>query len=302
MHITENTKITFPSGKITGTSKILFTKKLERDVPATIIITETTPFHPIDHNWPDQPGDQGTITVNGKTIVVQQCLTAALNKQTEEFLLDQEIKNRKIRRDDPQWFFLVAHIVAAQDLDLIGQETILTVDAVYRAALSKSHTASHFAALALNKITAPLWKKPQEQLDTLGNPNLDREAITTSTVDTESSIDQYHCGKSLRKKGFDVAQFFTPEVFKSIETQINQQLQEWLSANKLVIAMSPAETFLNAKREWSCIFPDGKKAVIPCGGTHYLNLTPNDKIVVTLEKNNETDFTIVSRLDVKSKA
>lgn len=295
MPIMSSTKITFPGGAISGTSKILFTKKLSVDSPTILVITESTPFHPLDHSWPDQPGDQGTITTNGKTIPVQQCLIAALNNQTEEFLLDQEIKNRKIRRDDPNWFFLVAHCIEDQNLDLIGQEVDLAVDVDCRTALSKAHTASHFTALALNKVTANLWKKPQEQLDALGNPNLDREAIATSTIGTDASIDQYHCGKSLRKKGFDSAQFFAPDTFKQIENKINQQLHEWLNSGRLNISMSPSETFLNEKREWTCAFPDGKKAVIPCGGTHYLTISPQNKIIVTLEKNNENDFTITSK-------
>lgn len=290
-----STKITFPGGATSGTSKILFTKKTSPAAPTILVITESTPFHPLDHSWPDQPSDQGTITINGKTIPVQQCLTAALNNQTEEFLLDQEIKNRKIRRDDPHWFFLVAHLIEDPNLDLVGQETNLVVDINYRTALSKTHTASHFTALALNKVTANLWKKPQEQLDALGNPNLDREAIAASTIGTEASIDQYHYGKSLRKKSFDSAQFFADDTFKQIENKINQQLYEWLSSGKLNLSMLPSETYLNEKREWTCIFPDGKKAVIPCGGTHYLTVSPQDKIIVTLEKNNESDFTITSR-------
>jgi len=295
MPITSSTKITFPGNATSGISKILLTKKLSADASTILVITESTPFHPLDHSWPDQPADKGTITTNGKTLVVQQCLNAALNKQTEELLLDQEIRNRKIRRDDPNWFFLVAHFIADPNLDLIGQEANLAVDVDYREALSKAHTASHFTALALNKVTANLWKKPLEQLDALGNPNLDREAIAISTIGTDTSIDKYHCGKSLRKKGFDSAQFFMEETFKQIETKINQQLNEWLSSGKLNISMSPSETYLNEKREWTCVFPDGKKAVIPCGGTHYLAISPQDKIIVTLEKNNESDFTITSR-------
>ena len=295
MSITSSTKITFPGGAISGASKILFTKKISPDAPTILVITESTPFHPLDHSWQDQPSDKGTISINGKTIPVQQCLTAALNNQTEEFLLDQEIKNRKIRRDDPNWFFLVAHLIEDPNLDLVGQEAKLAVDVDYRMALSKTHTASHFTALALNKVTANLWKKPQEQLDALGNPNLDREAIAASTIGTDTSIDQYHCGKSLRKKGFDSAQFFSADTLKQIETKINQQLHDWLSSGKLNISMSPPETYLNEKREWTCVFPDGKKAVIPCGGTHYLKISPQDKIIITLEKNNESDFTIISR-------
>src|SRR5437016_2317545 len=28
----------------------------------TLLVTDRTPFHPVDNHWPDQPGDRGTIT------------------------------------------------------------------------------------------------------------------------------------------------------------------------------------------------------------------------------------------------
>src|ERR1700722_14380765 len=91
------TIINFPGGATSGESKILFYKKISSKL---LIVVESTPFHPLDYNWPDQPADKGVIKIDERVFPVENCLVGAIQKHTGEFLLDQEIKNLKIKRDD----------------------------------------------------------------------------------------------------------------------------------------------------------------------------------------------------------
>lgn len=300
MKISSNTAVTFPSGGISGIAKVVFCKKENDDSSKLLIVTNSTPFHPLDYNWPDQPGDKGKIIWDDKVLSVNECLIGALHQQTGEFLLDQQIKVARIRRDDPNWHFVVAHVVESASLgddisSLVDKNVNLEVDSEYRLALSQSHTACHLAALALNKATLKFWKKPLDCQDSLGSPNFDKEAIVISKIYEENSGDHYRCGKSLRKKGFDCEFFLSDSVIKETEAEINNQLMEWCSQG-LKISVEPAQAFLHEVRRWNCLFPDGKKAVIPCGGTHINVITPNQKVVVSLQKENEQEFKMISKL------
>src|SRR6202042_547363 len=107
------------------------------------------------------------------------CLIAAAHKITGELLLDQQIKNLKIKRDNPDWYFVVAHFIEASSMKsndyefLVGKIVDLQVDGDYRTRLSQSHTACHLSALALNKCLAKMWKKTTDYQDALGNPDFD---------------------------------------------------------------------------------------------------------------------------------
>ncbi len=52
---------------------------------------------------------------------------------------------------------------------------------------------------------------------------------------------------------------------------------------------------MHEKREWHCAFPDGRKAIIPCGGTHISAISYPKKVVVTLTQEGEGEFTMVSK-------
>lgn len=294
MKIISSTKITFPGGALSGLSKICLCKDLGSS-NVMLIVTEETPFHPLDYNWPDQPGDKGWITIENIKYPLVECFTAVFNKLTDEFLIDQEIKNKKIGRDDPNCFFLVAHLIdkGVSGDSWIGLHAYLEVDAGYHDKISKAHTAAHLAALALNKVTQKFWRKQPQKIDSLGSPNFDAEAIVKSEIDQECSRDHYRCGKSLRKNGFDDSSFFG-STFGEIEADINNQLQDWC-AKGLKIFVVPDITYLNEKREWQCEFIDGKRAVIPCGGTHVSSITKPTKVRVTLIREDDGNFTMVSK-------
>lgn len=295
MDVHFSTRVTFPGGALAAKSKVLLTQKLSAEQSGILLVTETTPFHPLDYNWPDQPADKGMIILDGKNFKVENCLMAAIHRETHEFLLDQTLKEKKLRRDDPNWYFLVAHIIENNTLDFQNKEITLEVDAKYREGLSQSHTACHIAALALNQVTARFWKKAIDRVDSLGFPSLDGEAITLSKIDTTCSTDKYRCGKTLRKRGFDDALFFQEAEFKQVETELNHLLHQWCSDPRgFKIEMTPKEAFIHERRDWICIFPDGKKAVIPCGGTHLTQLPATAKISVSLQRDGDAEFVMTT--------
>lgn len=302
MLINSSTKVTFPGSSEKEISKTLFVADLPSDPNKFFIITEVTPFHPLDYNWSDQPADRGFFEIGVDRLLVEDCLTAAFDPKNNEMLLGQDIKARKIRKDDTNWFFLVAHIFSKDKLhtpisDLVGKSAKLEVDHDFRLAISKSHTASHLAALALNLVTSHFWKKSSNCLDSLGNPDLDKETIMKGEITQDCSTDYYHCGKSLRKKGFDVLAFLSDAEFKQVENAINKQLLEWCSNPEgLTITVSPKEAYLHEIREWGCLLPNNKHALIPCGGTHVDRIQPIETVSVTLRKETESDFVMMSKL------
>jgi alanyl-tRNA synthetase len=56
-----STLITYPKGAVYNISPVRATLPVTR---GTGVVTEETPFHPLDHYWPDQPADSGVMTVD----------------------------------------------------------------------------------------------------------------------------------------------------------------------------------------------------------------------------------------------
>lgn len=52
--IASGPRITYPGSATRGRSQVLRCE--ERD-GRLLVVTEETPFHPLDHLWPDQPAD-----------------------------------------------------------------------------------------------------------------------------------------------------------------------------------------------------------------------------------------------------
>ena len=57
------TVVDFPAGAIAGSGTVLRVDPLG---DAWAVVTDRTPFHPVDPSWPDQPGDTGTL--NGSPV------------------------------------------------------------------------------------------------------------------------------------------------------------------------------------------------------------------------------------------
>ncbi|GAA0911281.1 metal-dependent hydrolase [Nonomuraea longicatena] len=257
-----STLVTFPSGRVSGHSEILGV------VPVGGrhgLVVAQTPFHPLDHTWPDQPADRGTIG----GLPVADCVTGAASGG--EVRVGEDIP---VRRGDDAWQWLVVHVT---DRPLpVGEQVELVVDAAYREALSAGHSACHLAALALNAALADRWRK-EVGLDALGHPDFDQSAITSSRIGERASVDVYRLGKSLRKKGFAAEDLPVDE----IATRVNGLLKTWVEADAPIWVDVPGPG-LTARRTWRCGLPEGE-ASIPCGGTHVERTSRLGAVTVALE-------------------
>lgn len=66
------TVVDFPAGVVSGSGTV---ERVETLGEAVGIVTDRTPFHPVDPSWPDQPADTGTL--NG--VPVLDCLVGAID-------------------------------------------------------------------------------------------------------------------------------------------------------------------------------------------------------------------------------
>lgn len=243
-----STAVTFPDGQVSGRSQIVGAVPLGERYG---LVVAETPFHPLDHTWPDQQADRGTI--GGLTVT--DCVTGA-QQDDGEVLIGQDIP---VRRGSDGWQWLVVHVTDSPVA--VGAAVDLRVDAGYRAALSAGHTACHLAALALNAALADRWRK-ETALDALGHPDFDQNAIASSRITPFASADVYRLGKSLRKKGFSAEDLDLAEVAQ----RVNDRLMTWIAADAPVWIDVPGAE-LTARRTWHCALPEGEVS-IPCGGTH----------------------------------
>ncbi|GAA3176877.1 hypothetical protein GCM10010486_50700 [Nonomuraea roseoviolacea subsp. carminata] len=240
------------------------------------LVVSETPFHPLDHTWPDQPADRGTI--GGLPVV--DCVTGAWSDG--EIHLGADIP---ARRGAEGWQWLVVHVT---DAPLpVGDSVDLAVDPAYRAALSAGHTACHLAALALNAALADRWRK-EPALDALGRPDFDQTAITSSRIEPDASVDVYRLGKSLRKKGFTAEGLDT--ALAEVAAAVNDRLKAWVAADAPVRLDVPGPE-LTARRTWHCSLPEGE-ASIPCGGTHVTRTSELGAVTVELALEEGTTLTM----------
>jgi alanyl-tRNA synthetase len=261
------TTVTFPTGATTGTATVLGT----RAVPGgTGVIVDTTPFHPLDHSWPDQPGDIGTMVAGGVEYAVVDCVTGGVGPEGE-FAGGTDIP---VRRGTETWRWFAVHVVDGA-APATGQQVELYVDKVRRAALSAAHTGCHLMALALNEVLADRWRK-QVRADGLGNPDFDSMAVADSRIDVNASTDRYRIGKSLRKR-FDTEGL--REALPGLASNVNERLAGWLAQDAPVCIDTPGPE-LTARRQWVCELPE-RTVGIPCGGTHLRRL--GELISLTVE-------------------
>lgn len=289
--ITEDTHVSFPSSATVGESTIIgIAKHSYDDNPTGILIAKETPFHPLDHTWPDQPGDTGDIIFSTFGLPVVNTITGAINPASNTLHADRDIP---ARREDSNWIFVVLHVVEPpRELDLVslmGERASFRVDRHGRHLLSASHTACHLMALALNGTTRHLWRKEVRQ-DSLGSPDLDQLAIVSSRMSTLESKDHYRFGKSLRKSGFDSVRFF--EELDQLGTHIESQLAEWLETGAPVHIEAP-DSRVSSRRFWTCDLPEGQGR-FPCGGTHLASLNELQDIRIMAEKLGEEPEVMVT--------
>jgi alanyl-tRNA synthetase len=259
--ISDDTRVTFPGGSRAETSPVLAAFPYDG---MTAVVCAQTPFHPVDHRWPDQPGDHGTLHFGQGSSEVVDCLTGAVHAQTGEVMVGTAIT---VRRGDPEWHWTVLHIV--QSLPDVPWEAAsavrLTVNESRRAALSAAHSACHLSGLALNDRLAELWSPDRvPQRDSLGFPDFDGTALTRSEISETGFRDTYRLGKSLRKSGFQTAR--VADLAPALGDQLTARAATWIEAAAKVW-IETGGTRLSGPRTWHCALPEGE-ASIACGGTH----------------------------------
>ncbi|WP_243224994.1 hypothetical protein [Microbacterium sp. CIAB417] len=249
--------------------------RVER-MPRPLVVVEETPFHPVDHTWPDQPGDSGTITGAWGSAVVTEAVMAAVSDEGV-FAVGEEIP---VKRGADGWTWLVGHALAGEvPAGLVeGAAVTLSVDAGRRAGLSRGHTACHLASLALDLAVADLWRK-DPGVDALGSPDFEGRSNQSSRIREDGAVDEYRLGKSLRRAGFDTESFVA--TLAEREDRINAQLSAWVAAGASSRVVAEGPTIVD-RRRWECELPEGV-ASIPCGGTHVRSLSEFTSISVSLD-------------------
>lgn len=272
--IRQATTVTFPVGSTAGVGEVLF---VSSDPDGVIVVVDETPFHPVDHTWPDQPGDAGVLRRGDDSAVVVEAVMAAASDDGE-FAVGAGIP---VKRGVEGWTWLVGHRLDVAEPPTwltVGAEVALEVDAARRASLSRGHTACHLASLALDLAVADLWRK-DPGADALGTPDFEGRANQTSRIHEDGSVDEYRLGKSLRRAGFDTETFSA--TLSEREARINAQLSAWVASGAASSVETDGATIVD-RRRWRCALPEGD-AAIPCGGTHVSSVGEFASITVTLE-------------------
>jgi len=260
------TQVDFPAGVVQGSGTVLAVVDVQ-GLPG--VITDRTPFHPVDHTWPDQPADTGTLNA---LPVVDALLGAVASDGTVS--VGTEIT---ARRGDEGYDWVVVHRVDGP-APAVGDIVDLQVDAARRAALSRAHTACHVVALALNGALAGAWRKDVVR-DDIGNPDFDRLALSESRMTPDEARDTYRLGKSLRKKGFDSAALLDDP--QAVAEQVMATVRDWADADASV-RIETTGPQLTDMRYWCCEVPQGTYR-IACGGTHVTALRELGEVTVRYE-------------------
>lgn len=266
----EHTRASFVLGHHHEQASVLFCQSGD----TSLLVTDLTPFHPQSHLWPDQPGDVGTVCWDGGDASVGPCRMGAISPEGALFV-DTEIP---VKRGAEGWAFVVVHPLAGQHSLVVGSRVELKVDTAARRALSLGHSGCHLAALALNRVLVPYWRKEVSERDALDQPDFDRLAIQASRVEPMGSQEQYRIGKSLRKKGVNSEALLAE--LAQIEERINQQLADWRAVGGEIRRSRAGEAIIDS-RYWHCMLA-GAEVTIPCGGTHVNNLAELGQVRVQL--------------------
>jgi len=274
-----STVILFPGGATQHTSEVIAARWYRPDESLAVVITAETPFHPVDHTWPDQPGDSGTIFVAGQVFPVVDTIVAACAHGSTSLCFGSKLP----KRNTPGWYWLVAHVVVlsnAEPAGILDQRANLSVDAERRLALSAGHTASHLFSFAFNLHTRLFWRNDAPKIDSLRNPDVDQLAMQSSQILPGESLDSYRFGKTMTKSGFNRAAFL--ETLDETRERINTTFREWIDRGGRISIECSSQT-LDARRQWVCDLPPGTARMF-CGGTHLGDLNQLQKATVQFER------------------
>lgn len=268
-----STVVSFAGGDVSGSSTVT---RVEPTAAGAVVVVDATPFHPVDHTWPDQPGDSGEIALDGTAVRVSEAVMAAVSGDGE-FAVGSDIP---VKRGAEGWTWLVGHPLEGEVPSWLveGVRVELSVDSPRRAGLSRGHTACHLASLALDLAVADLWRK-DPGTDALGAPDFEGKANQSSRIHADGAVDEYRLGKSLRRAGFDTETFAS--TLADRESSINERLAEWVASGATSRVVPEGPTIVD-RRSWHCELPDGTAEIL-CGGTHVASLAEFVSISVTLD-------------------
>lgn len=275
-------RITFQNGSCRETSRIAATVARGDNL---VVMTDVTPFHPQDFQWPDQPADRGILrTADGRSFAVEDAVFASVSP-TGIIFVDGEIP---VKKQDSAWRFCVGHVIRDKDLSCErGEEVALSVDEELRFSLSRAHSAAHLMALALDRSLAPHWRKEAKN-DALGSPDFDKFAMAASTIGPLSCRDRYRIGRSLRKRGFSGDGL--RQNLAGHEGEINEILAAWLADDTPISLRSEGED-LASFRYFSTTL-EGHPVEMPCGGTHVKSFFEIGRVSVSLSMPDEETLVI----------
>lgn len=279
----DSTVVTFPEGQLTLTATVLYVQSLSEGRVA--VLTDVTPVHPLDSTWPDQPADHATLTVGGTGHLMEGATLGVVDPGRTRLFWD----SLPVRRGTPGWAFVVCHLLPAQPAEIAaGQSVDIAVDAGRRHLLSRAHTACHAMAFALNRVTAPYWRK-EVRRDSLGAPNFDQLTIQRSQITAAGSLDEYRFGRTVRKAGLMADELLLD--LADVQVAIQAELDRFLATDARV-HMHREGPGAGDLREWVCYLAGGdahadpdtveRCARIPCGGTHVARLSQVGAVTVTV--------------------
>jgi alanyl-tRNA synthetase len=262
-----DTAVTFPDRGLAGDAVVLAVVELEAEGRRCALVVDETPFHPLDHRWPDQPADTGTAELLGQRLPVLDCVVGAAPIGGTGVHVAEAIP---ARRGEEGWAWLVLHVVEldpALAARAVGAPVRLSVDGARRRLLSGAHTACHLSGFAVNAALAGRWRKPVGP-DVLGSPDFEKQALASSSLSELRYHDTYRIGRSLRKAGFDSEDLAA--AVPSLAAAIEERVLGWV-ATAAPVRLDAAGPGLGAPRAWCCELPSGEVRV-PCGGTHLTDL------------------------------
>ena len=295
-HISESTVITFPVGHTRGTSTVLGTLPLVGDGASSArkaLVVGETPFHPLDHQWPDQPGDTGIIEAAGHILQVVDSLVGAVANGSDEIFAGSSIP---VRRGAPGWHWLVLHALADDSPGISeGSLAVMSVDQTRRLQLSAVHTACHLSGFALNATLQDSWRKIVPT-DSLGNPDFDSLALTESRIFTDGFHDTYRIGRTLRKQGFD--RDCLSALIATLGGDVTTRIRGWLDVGGQIRLLS-AGPRISDMRTWECDLPQGT-ARLACGGTHPTSLGALSDVIIVADLNSDgTELQVTGKVSTE---
>ncbi len=282
------TIVTYPGGSICEMARV--TGVYDGENGTGVVVTDVTPFHPLDAWWPDQPSDRGIITVMDRSWAIDRAVLVGTKQGSSEIRIGD---TKGVKRSDNSWSWSVGHVILGAPAvnELINAECRLEVDPDYRRAIAAGHTGCHIAAFALNETLERYWTKPISK-DSFGKDDFDKEAIVSSRIEEFASVDRYRIGKAVRRAGFSSDRFWSE--FGGLATEIeficNRILNDISS-----IHVVPDHTSFHARRSWVAIHKKARLQ-IPCGGVHVRNPREIANMKIGISRQDEqSEFIMESR-------